>query len=118
MYVLATNMNLELGEEEAYEELAGTLSDIVKDAGESVEAVADEVYQLLQDNGLSVSTDLVESFSESLIETVKTSDGELTAEGMETVISEFAVKYADRIGEIFPDGIPDHIGDVALPDGL
>ena len=117
VWALAQSVHADLGDEEAYEEVLGTLSNIVTDAEMSTEKVSEELNTLMKDNNIEVSEELVESFSEVLVSKVEEVGPDLTVEDMEEILAEFVEVYADEIAEAFPDGIPDNFGEITLPGG-
>jgi hypothetical protein len=117
VWALAQSVHADLGDEEAYEEVLGTLSNIVTDAEMSTEKVSEELNTLMKDNNIEVSEELVESFSEVLVSKVEEVGSDLTVEDMEEILAEFVEVYADEIAEAFPDGIPDNFGEITLPGG-
>ena len=117
VWALAQSVHSGLGDEEAYEEVLGTLSNIVTDADMNTEKVSEELNTLMKDNDIDVSEELVQSFSEVLVSKVEQVGPDLTVEDMEEVLAEFVEVYADEIAEAFPDGIPDDFGDITLPGG-
>lgn len=116
VWALAQNMHAGLGEDEAYTEVVGTISNIVKDADMSVEKVSEELNTVMKDNGIEVSEELVTSFSTALVNKMESTGGDLTEEDMEEVLTEFAEVYAEELAEAFPDGLPDDLGDITLPE--
>ena len=95
--------------EEAYELFMDELIKIVNDSKNDVTLVCEELRDMANENGISIPEDVLQSFSEALVEKVSLNGGVLDETVMNELYIEFADKYAELVeaGDIVIESMPE-----------
>lgn len=110
MRTFAENVFAESGNpEEAYEQFVDELTRVVDDNRNDAVGVRQELREMANDHDISIPEDVLQSFSEALVEKVSKNGGILDEDVMNELYVEFADKYAELVeeGKIVIETLPE-----------